>query len=587
MMIDKFANELSLIKLQQLLLDVGVTNLLLGLSALAFAILVVDYGRMLYLRSRMPPGPFPWPIVGNTYSLPKNKPWIYFEELSQYYEVPLITFWIGRNPTVWINDAWCAHEILEKKAQIYASRPRMVVFGELGTGQTNLVTMRVRSNVEREKWRIHRKLMHLGVGVQAVRKYRDVQNNESKVVALDFLREPAAYVKHLERYATSVVSVLAFGRRVARFDDPIITEVIALMQLAADLNVPGKTFPMLMETFPILAKFPRWMPWMRGIGNRGQKGGHYFFHSLAQEAVDQQASKSDLEKVGVPQPFADTLFSESPKYNLSTEELSSLTGNLFGAGSDTSSSTLITFILACCAFPEPMIKAQEELDRVVGRQRSPDWDDMDNLPYVTALFKEVLRWRSVAIIGGQPHSPTQDDYYKGYYIPEGTWVQGNVWAIHHHAREFPDPDRFLPERFIKGSEHHRPFPGDRGYMTFGWGRRVCSGQALAEQGVWITVARLLWAFTIKKIPGEKIDIFAFTNGLNMRPQPFKCSILPRTPEIQETLEREGQQALIDLKPLDGESKYRMSTFYQEQKKSFDEEPVIGEDGNVKVIKVKK
>ncbi|EPE02437.1 cytochrome p450 [Ophiostoma piceae UAMH 11346] len=592
MMIDKLANPLTLVKLQQLLLDVGVVNVLLAVAATTLAVLAVDYGRMLYLRARMPPGPWPWPIVGNTYSLPATKPWLYFEELSQYYEVPLITFWIGRNPTVWINDAWCAHEILEKKAQIYASRPRMVVFGELGTGQTNLVTMRVRNNAERENWRVHRKLMHLGVGVQAVRRYRDVQNNESKVVALDFLREPAAYVKHLERYATSVVSVLAFGRRVAHFDDPIITEVIAVMQHAAELNVPGKSFPMLMETFPVLAKFPRWMPWMKGIGSRGQKGGNYFFHSLAQEAVDQQAAKSDLEKVGVPQPFADTLFKESPKYNLSTEELSSLTGNLFGAGSDTSSSTLITFVLACCAFPEAMHTAQAELDRVVGRQRSPDWDDMDKLPYVAALFKEVLRWRSVAIIGGQPHSPTQDDYYKGYYIPEGTWVQGNIWAIHHHAREFPEPDRFLPERYIKGSAYHRPFPGDRGYMTFGWGRRVCSGQALAEQGVWITIARLLWAFSINKAidahgkPVE-VDIFAFTNGLNMRPQPFQCSILPRTDEIRDTLEREAQQALIDLKPLDGESKYRMSTFYQQQKSTFAAEPIIDEHGNVKIVNVKK
>src|SRR3569833_1692082 len=85
-----------------------------------------------------------------------------------------------RNPTVWINDAWCAHEIFEKKAQLYASRPRMVVFGELGTGQSNLVTMRTRTPAEREHWRIHRKLMHLGVGVQAVRKYHDVQNKESR-----------------------------------------------------------------------------------------------------------------------------------------------------------------------------------------------------------------------------------------------------------------------------------------------------------------------------------------------------------------------------------------------------------------------
>lgn len=151
---------------------------------------------------------------------------------------------------MWLNDAWTAHEIFEKKAQVYASRPRMVVFGELGSGQSSLVTMQIRNTAERDRWRVHRKLMHAGVGSQAVRGYRAIQDGESKVVALDLMRDPANFVKHLERYATSVVSVIAFGRRVARADDPIITEVIALMQLAADLNVPGKTFPMLLETFP-------------------------------------------------------------------------------------------------------------------------------------------------------------------------------------------------------------------------------------------------------------------------------------------------------------------------------------------------
>lgn len=485
----------------------------------------------------------------------------------------------------------------------------MVVFGELGSGQANLVTMRIRNQQERDHWRIHRKLMHIGVGVQSVRGYREIQNNESKIVAYDFLREPKEYVKHLERYATSVVSIIAFGRRVASYNDPIITEVIALMQLAADLNVPGKSFPMLLETFPckcllstvdhdrplmlvVLAKFPRFMPWFKGLGTRNQKGGHYFFYTLAEEAIKQYSQKSPSEQASMPTPYVKTLFEESEKYNLPIAELSGLTGNLFGAGSDTSSSTLVTFVLACCAFPEAVKKAQAEIDRVVGPNRSPHWDDSPNMPYINAFVKEVLRWRSVAIIGGQPHSPTQDDTYNGWLIPAGSWVQGNVWAIHHHEREFPDPDRFYPDRYLEGNDHRRPFPGDKGYMTFGWGRRVCSGQALAEQGTWITVARLLWGFNIRKARDPKtrkeidVDIFAFTNGLNMRPQPFQCEIVPRSEEIREAIVREGEQALADLKVHDGESEYRMSTFYQQQKRKLAEEPVIDEHGNVQFVKVK-
>jgi cytochrome P450 len=356
-------------------------------------------------------------------------------------------------------------------------------------------------------------------------------------------------VAHFERYAASVVSIIGFGRRVSSIDDPIITEVIAVMQKAADLNVPGKSFPMLFETFPFLAKLPpKLFPILfQGLGRR--KRGQQFFHALAEEA--------HLRDPDSP-CYANQLFDEAPKYGLRQDEIAALAGNLFGAGSDTSSSTLITFVLACCAFPEILQKAWEELDRVVGHHRSPTWDDEPELVYTKALVKEVFRWRSVAIIGGQPHAPVSDDTWNGYIIPKGTWTQGNVWAIHHNDREFPNPDKFDPDRYLKDSPKARPFSNDRGYMTFGWGRRVCSGQGLAEQGTFITVARLLWAFNIEKALDEQggevpVDIFDYTNGLNMRPQPFSCRFIPRSDDIRQAIEREGRQALEDLSVYDFES----------------------------------
>ncbi|KAI7055034.1 cytochrome P450, partial [Hortaea werneckii] len=238
------------------------------------------------------------------------------------------------------------------------------------TPGTNLVTMHYG-----DRWRVHRKITHLGVGLQQVRKYRDFQNDESRVVAYDLLRSPEDYVLHFERYAASVVSIIGFNRRISSTQDPIITEVIAVMQRAAELNVPGKRFPMLFETFPVLARLPpRLFPGMfQGLSRRKQ--GQQFFHALAAEAQEKYPD-SDC--------YANRLFAEGPKYDLRTEEISSLAGNLFGAGSDTSSSTLITFVLACCAFPEALPKAWEELDRIVGQHRSPSWEDESELPYVKA-----------------------------------------------------------------------------------------------------------------------------------------------------------------------------------------------------------
>lgn len=85
-----------------------------------------------------------------------------------------------------------------------------------------------------------------------MRNYQSLQSDENKVVLRDLLSEDGVknWETHLERYAASVVSIIGFGRRIGSIDDPIIVEVIRLMQKAAEHNVPGKNFPMLMETFP-------------------------------------------------------------------------------------------------------------------------------------------------------------------------------------------------------------------------------------------------------------------------------------------------------------------------------------------------
>lgn len=96
MLSDKLLDLFNLHKAQEVLTNVNISKIFLFTLALALTAVIIDYGYMLWLRSKMPPGPFPWPIIGNTFSLPENKPWIYFEELSKKYQTPLITFWIGR-----------------------------------------------------------------------------------------------------------------------------------------------------------------------------------------------------------------------------------------------------------------------------------------------------------------------------------------------------------------------------------------------------------------------------------------------------------------------------------------------------------
>jgi hypothetical protein len=83
------------------------------------------------------------------------KPWIAFENWSQYYNSPLITIWLGRDPKIIVNDAWAACELMERRADIYSSRPRMVINGELlGTSYNNQTNLPYG-----DRWRLHRRIM--------------------------------------------------------------------------------------------------------------------------------------------------------------------------------------------------------------------------------------------------------------------------------------------------------------------------------------------------------------------------------------------------------------------------------------------
>ena len=128
-----------------------------------------------------------------------------------------------------------------------------------------------------------------------------------------------------------------------------------------------------------------------------------------------------------------------------------------------------TFFLAMVLNPKAMKKAQEELDRVVSKGGLPDFSHKDSLPYIDALVKEVLRWNPPVPLS-IPNRAMQDDSYRGYFIPRGTTVIQNVWAICRDPNVYPDPEAFNPDRFLKdGKINPLVFnPEDR---VFGAGRR--------------------------------------------------------------------------------------------------------------------
>jgi len=141
------------------------------------------------------------------------------------------------------------------------------------------------------------------------------------------------------------------------------------------------------------------------------------------------------------------------------------------AGSETTSSGLNSIVKYLAAYPDAQRKAHAELDKIIGTTRSPKFADEDNLPYIRAIVKEVLRLRPATNIG-IPHFTTADVIYKGHVIPAGTVVAVQQYSISMDERRWPEPQAFKPERYLAypqkaGYYTAHPDPNVRDHFAFG------------------------------------------------------------------------------------------------------------------------
>jgi cytochrome P450 len=165
-------------------------------------------------------------------------------------------------------------------------------------------------------------------------------------------------------------------------------------------------------------------------------------------------------------------------------------------------------------YPDVQAKAQEEIDRVVGKDRLPKGSDRVNLKYVDSVMREVMRLNPVAPLGewamtssrssltwypAIPHRLRVDDNFRGYDFPKGSIVYANSWKILHDESIYPEPFAFKPERYmVPLSDPQAEKERDPLVYAFGYGRRICPGLHLAEASMFLSMAMTLSTYDIRK-----------------------------------------------------------------------------------------
>ena len=317
--------------------------------------------------------------------------------------------------------------------------------------------------------------MHRLLNGAPLKTYAEWQELETAQLLAAYLYKPEKWYAHHFRYSVSVLNQIVFGERLVKTTPDLNNFLLAGLQFIASINAT------LVDFFPSISKLP--VSWWGAKWERiGQA--HYDIYLTWWKPV-----KKAVEAGLAPPSFTrDILLHHTTGYTGTDEDAMYLATSIVGGGSDNPRKALNTFVMAAISRPDKFALARQEIDAICGAnaERLPRMQDMEGLPIVSAWLKELLRWRPPVLMI-PTHESTQDMEFEGLHIPKGTNFLINSIAL---RDEYEDSDDFRPERWL--DEHVMNII--QGHWQFGGGRRVCPGYKVAQQGLFIALARLIYCF---------------------------------------------------------------------------------------------
>ncbi|XP_058528002.1 cytochrome P450 2C14-like isoform X4 [Ochotona princeps] len=213
----------------------------------------------------------------------------------------------------------------------------------------------------------------------------------------------------------------------------------------------------------------------------------------------------------------------NPQSEFTIENLLITVLDMFVAGTETTSTTLKYGLLLLLKHPEVAAKVQEEIERVIGRDRSPCMQDRSQMPYTDAVVHEIQRFIDLAP-NAAPHTTTCDVKFRNYIIPKGTTIFPSLSSVLNDNKEFPNPKEFDPGHFLDKSGNFRKSDY---FVPFSTGKRACVGEALARMELFLFLTTILQNFKLKsQVDPEHIDTTPLVSGISRVPRFYKLSFLP-------------------------------------------------------------
>ncbi|KAJ8041702.1 Cytochrome P450 1A1 [Holothuria leucospilota] len=467
-------------------------------------------------KKKYPPGPWGLPVVGILPFLDAGNPASKVLELSKTYG-PVFGGYLGGLYTVFLNDYDIIMEAFGRKNDVMSDRPQILPFIHYSRGQG------VAGSFYHNNWKENRKfvmtsLNKFGVG-KPVGHIADILETEIDYFLRDIDRRGKEHDigGMVMMFSGNVMLQFMLGIRFDYSD----TETQSYLDKLAEL------FALADPANPcVLFDFLRHLPY---TSNRRFIG--YCDEIMSEFTEVQLQKKLDALQMNRNSGLVDyyvSKFGDKETGELSpahSKNLQHLVNDLLAAGTDTTTANTLWLLLCVIKYPEVQRNIQAEIDSVVGTARPPRLADRERLPYTEAVGCESRRY-CLAGPFSVPHSATTDTDIHGYFVPKGSMVIANAWAVSRNPELFPDPEQFKPERFLTKDGKLKLDEKVLG-VTFGFGRRTCAGRHLATAEMFLILTNLLYEYNLKIEGGPDSVKLVPERGLATRPHPYKIIFEPR------------------------------------------------------------
>jgi len=524
-----------------------IAVLLLQVGIILLVKFIVLRNQRMNKNSKVLPHPPQLPFVGNLLQLsirPLDRLYKWIKKYGPIYGIKL-----GQRDFIVLNNHEVVNDLIVKCGSLYSSR-----YNFHNTNPILIKSNSIALTPYGDKWKRDRNIAYSAFTSRPIKSYYDYIYKDAEILIKDLMikhSSPIYPLQIIKKFVLTNMMNILFG------DTQFFDDVMRIMDEIADFSSPKN---ILNDIMPSLRYFYKSNPDKveRLLKEIEEIFSTKYDHFLRERAQNKKLPPSFLLQI-------QEAINEKENNFVDFDDVWEMLVGLLNGAMETEVNTLM-WMLACLANnPGVQEEAFYELDDLC--KKKPKFEDESELPYISAIINETLRFRPPNPFGFA-HMANRDDEYNGYIIPKDTPILLNLFAINHNERRFIAPDKFRPSRFLQdystgsvksksillpqfdfdssvGSEIINRRSSLKGllknnspsltnssmpmHMSFGAGRRFCIGQHLAPKQLFLAISHILWAFEIRPDVGkDSVDIEGGNLSLtSFSPYPYKVRFILR------------------------------------------------------------